>query len=203
ALLDVRWEPDRFFAKVLAGRVTATLSNEVLAAWPPELAARGLAAAQPALYLPVRFRDRRALMMLLRPVDDGFDRRHVALARKFSLLASHAFAARSANRTEHERQRLHQLTEELTAAQATLAHRANHDELTGLPNRRHLAEHVERAITGDGRPFALVFVDLDGFKQVNDLHGHQVGDALLRAVADRIRGEVRADDVVARLSGDE
>src|SRR5690606_25074492 len=54
-----------------------------------------------------------------------------------------------------------------------------------------------------GRPFALVFVDLDGFKQVNDLHGHQVGDALLRPVADLIRGEVRADDVVARLSGDE
>src|SRR3546814_13183487 len=87
------------------------------------------------------------MMVLLRGEgDEGFDRRDIELGRKFSLLASHALAALSANRSESERKRLHQLTEQLEAAQATLTHRANHDMLTGLPNRPYFAERVTPAL---------------------------------------------------------
>ncbi len=205
-LVDVVWPPGRFLEKVLSGKVTATLTNEVVEGWPAAAVAAGLGPAQPAIYLPLTVKDRRALVVLARPVgDDGFDRRHVALARKFSLLASHAFATRSANRSEHERRRLHDLTEELKAAQARLAHRADHDALTGLPNRGTLEERVRRALdrAGDDGRVGLAFVDLDGFKQVNDRYGHAVGDGLLVAVAERIRRELRPTDVLARISGDE
>lgn len=81
-----------------------------------------------------------------------------------------------------------------------------HDPLTELANRRGLAS--ESGMTGDrasreGRSFSFVYIDLDGFKTVNDTLGHDVGDALLREVADRLRGLVRASDTVARLGGDE
>jgi diguanylate cyclase (GGDEF)-like protein/PAS domain S-box-containing protein len=96
--------------------------------------------------------------------------------------------------------------EELAEAQAKLAHLAYHDPLTDLPNRllfqEHLEQAVERARRGS-RGVAVLFVDLDDFKLVNDSFGHSVGDELLRAVAGRLREVTRADDVVARLGGDE
>ena len=96
--------------------------------------------------------------------------------------------------------------EELAEAQAKLAHLAYHDPLTDLPNRllfqEHLEQAVERARRGS-RGVAVLFVDLDDFKLVNDSFGHSVGDELLRAVAGRLRDVTRADDVVARLGGDE
>ncbi|SAK82777.1 diguanylate cyclase [Caballeronia catudaia] len=80
------------------------------------------------------------------------------------------------------------------------------DALTGLPNRRALAEqlalHVDAA-RADDVPFALFFMDLDGFKNVNDQHGHDAGDALLRQVAARLKKTTRAGDLVCRLAGDE
>jgi diguanylate cyclase (GGDEF)-like protein len=84
-----------------------------------------------------------------------------------------------------------------------LAHDASHDALTDLPNRRRLVELLEDAIAFQGPPPALLFVDLDGFKAVNDALGHEAGDDLLRLVAWRMQESTRADDVVARFAGDE
>jgi diguanylate cyclase (GGDEF)-like protein/PAS domain S-box-containing protein len=91
-------------------------------------------------------------------------------------------------------------------AEDRLAHLAYHDPLTGLPNRAMFREHLEVAIARaerTGRGAAVLFVDLDDFKLVNDSLGHGSGDELLRAVASRLGGAVRPTDVVARQGGDE
>ena len=83
---------------------------------------------------------------------------------------------------------------------------ALHDSLTGLPNRAlilRLIEHAFRGSRRSNRVSAVLFVDIDHFKDINDTHGHQVGDALLVAVAQRLTGLLRPGDSVARLSGDE
>jgi len=91
-------------------------------------------------------------------------------------------------------------------AEATLHHQARHDDLTLLPNRILLHERIRAAI-GDAddapRPLALLLLDLDHFKEINDTVGHEGGDALLRTVAERLQAVTRADDTVARLGGDE
>jgi diguanylate cyclase (GGDEF)-like protein len=84
-----------------------------------------------------------------------------------------------------------------------LRHRADHDALTGLPNRRRLLADLTAAMAADAGAGALLILDLDGFKKVNDRLGHHAGDELLCEVARRLRREVRAHDVVARLGGDE
>jgi diguanylate cyclase (GGDEF)-like protein len=87
-----------------------------------------------------------------------------------------------------------------------ITHQARHDRLTGLSNRLAFGEQLAE-VTGRAResknPIALFYVDLDGFKVVNDEFGHAFGDTLLREVAGRLLGCVRAEDVVARLGGDE
>jgi diguanylate cyclase (GGDEF)-like protein/PAS domain S-box-containing protein len=87
-----------------------------------------------------------------------------------------------------------------------LARDALHDQLTGLANRTLLQERMDESIAGaerSGIPLAVLFVDLDGFKAVNDHLGHVIGDSALREVADRLRAHVRATDVVGRFGGDE
>jgi diguanylate cyclase (GGDEF)-like protein len=79
---------------------------------------------------------------------------------------------------------------------------ARTDDLTGLSNRRHLLDRLETAIA-DGEPLALLLVDLDGFKDLNDTLGHHAGDEVLRQVGPRLAGVVRAQDTLARLGGDE
>ncbi|MGY1696878.1 MULTISPECIES: putative bifunctional diguanylate cyclase/phosphodiesterase [unclassified Geodermatophilus] len=84
-----------------------------------------------------------------------------------------------------------------------LAWQASHDDLTGLPNRARVLELIEEALADESSRTALLFLDLDGFKTVNDSLGHEVGDELLRQVGGRLVGQVRPDDAVARLGGDQ
>ena len=91
-------------------------------------------------------------------------------------------------------------------AQAQLAHQALHDELTGLPNRVQLKAHLAKLVSQfqDGGPlFAVLFIDCDRFKLVNDSFGHLVGDQLLQAIAQRLRQSVAKTDLVTRFGGDE
>src|SRR5690606_37803124 len=88
-------------------------------------------------------------------------------------------------------------------AQAELAELALRDALTGLRNRRYLDERLDELLGRSAGPIAVIFIDLDDFKLVNDTHGHDVGDAVLAAVGERLSGSARTSDIVARLGGDE
>jgi len=95
---------------------------------------------------------------------------------------------------------------QLLEKQQHLDHLAHHDQLTGLPNRLYLAAHLPGAIEDARRTssnLAVLFLDLDRFKHINDSRGHETGDKLLKAVAQRIRATVRTEDVVVRMGGDE
>ena len=122
-----------------------------------------------------------------------------------------------------ERARHHQLARELHDVQSALTHaradlvitesqarrslhQASHDSLTALPNRGHFIERIEAAVAKAQRAecaLAALYLDLDGFKAINDLHGHAIGDEVLRIVAARLVHALRADDMVGRLGGDE
>ena len=110
----------------------------------------------------------------------------IVLARRYTLKARH--------------------NAELAAAYARMSELASHDELTGLYNRRSALERIELEMVRSGRthrPFAIVMIDVDDFKEVNDRFGHACGDALLQRLATMLRGAVRAQDVVARWGGEE
>jgi diguanylate cyclase (GGDEF)-like protein len=95
---------------------------------------------------------------------------------------------------------MHRIRDELVEARAEADRLAHIDHLTGVANRRSLAPVLDRQA---GRPVGLLLLDLDHFKLVNDAHGHAAGDAVLVAVADRLRTSVRADDAVVRMGGEE
>ncbi|WP_248751710.1 EAL domain-containing protein [Pseudomonas sp. MWU15-20650] len=98
------------------------------------------------------------------------------------------------------------LADSLTLANQELTHLALHDMLTGLPNRTLLADRIQQgiqAVKEQGGCFALMFIDLDGFKPVNDAFGHHLGDQLLREVGLRLREDLRSHDTLARIGGDE
>ncbi|WP_270698125.1 diguanylate cyclase domain-containing protein [Aeromonas sp. QDB05] len=86
---------------------------------------------------------------------------------------------------------------------ASLLHRATHDALTGLPNRALFEARLGQAIQGDQERFALLYLDCDRFKQINDTLGHGVGDEVLIALARRVQHQLRPLDLVCRLGGDE
>ncbi len=99
----------------------------------------------------------------------------------------------------------HDVTEQ-KRAQQQIEHQANYDDLTGLPNRRLITDRIEQAMKEahrSGQPLALLLLDLDLFKEVNDTLGHNTGDLLLKQAAQRLSDCVRETDTVARLSGDE
>jgi diguanylate cyclase (GGDEF)-like protein len=115
-----------------------------------------------------------------------------------------AIGASALDRLLHERTA--RLSDSLHLANRQLTHLAMHDALTGLPNRMRLIDELQERVVcaqRQGERFAVLFLDLDGFKGVNDAFGHHVGDALLVRVADTLRRMAGADDMVARLGGDE
>jgi len=106
-------------------------------------------------------------------------------------------------------ERNQQLTQEIAERElieAMVRHQASHDPLTGLPNRILFHDRLHGAIQRANRHhsrFALACIDIDGFKHVNDSHGHATGDALLQEIATRLSAHLRGNDTVARLGGDE
>jgi len=99
--------------------------------------------------------------------------------------------------------RLHGLVALLSQTLRSVEEQATHDQLTGLANRRLFHARWQDSLGEAGGPTTLLYVDLDGFKPVNDTLGHDAGDTVLVEVAERLRSLVRAGDVVARLGGDE
>lgn len=137
-----------------------------------------------------------------------------ALARKRAqdtLIAAHAELEMRVQTRTHEladanRELREQIAERLRAEQR-LRHQARHDSLTGLPNRAQLQERLDDAIarvsTAGGKPFTVMFLDIDRFKLINDSVGHVAGDELLIEASRRISQVIGRDDIVARLGGDE
>ncbi|GAB2626705.1 hypothetical protein Aab01nite_79520 [Paractinoplanes abujensis] len=121
----------------------------------------------------------------------GFGRAEIAALLATALCASFVLTRFTIAVREQER------------TQAQLAYQAQHDPLTGLANRAVLTGRLERQLSAPDASVAVLYLDLDGFKQINDEHGHEAGDAILTAVAARLSSTVRETDVVARLGGDE
>jgi diguanylate cyclase (GGDEF)-like protein len=96
----------------------------------------------------------------------------------------------------------HQVIEDQIRTRRRLRQLAHHDSLTGLENRHQFETKLQEACSR-GLPFSLLMIDLDDFKQVNDLHGHAIGDEVLKQVARRLENLVRTTDLLARLGGDE
>jgi diguanylate cyclase (GGDEF)-like protein len=95
---------------------------------------------------------------------------------------------------------------ETRGAYERLDHQANHDLLTGLPNRLYFQEGIKKAFqeaARDHQGFAVIYIDLDRFKEINDQHGHRMGDLFLQEISNRFRGCMRKGDLLARLGGDE
>ncbi len=134
--------------------------------------------------------DRRAAVLALDAIRNDLE--HTVQERTRDLLTANANL--SAEIAERE------------AAEARAQSLARHDPLTGLANRRHFLEELERRLghaAHDNEGFALLFIDLDRFKPINDVHGHLIGDQLLQVIAGRLRNCIREDSFAARLGGDE
>jgi diguanylate cyclase (GGDEF)-like protein/PAS domain S-box-containing protein len=139
--------------------------------------------------------DRGALLGVGTVVDDVSELKHVE--QRLQRLLEREREARAEVESAHA---------DLAEANAQLAQLALHDPLTGLANRRLFAEHLDAALTRARRAdhgLAVVWLDLDGFKRVNDQHGHAAGDSLLQAIAVRLRTAAREADLISRLGGDE
>lgn len=107
---------------------------------------------------------------------------------------------------EHEREELRRFAADLSISNRSLQEAALTDSLTGLPNRRYAIERIQQewaASNRSARPLACMVIDIDNFKQVNDVYGHDVGDMVLRLVSETMRRVLRSQDVICRTGGDE
>lgn len=131
----------------------------------------------------------------------------LASQEKSARISQFQHSALELQRLVQERtQELAQANERLRGREQALEQAAHHDALTGLPNRRYLLSHAQQALNYAERhqsPAALMLIDLDHFKPINDHYGHDAGDHVLRVIAKRLRDNIRAHDMVARLGGDE
>jgi diguanylate cyclase len=117
-----------------------------------------------------------------------------------------AVASRALAGEIKDRQMLNYQFAAIQEQEATGRHRILHDALTNMPNRILFHDRLEHGLAQSlrhGRPLAVMFIDLDGFKDVNDRYGHDVGDAVLQVLAARIQGHVRSGDTASRHGGDE
>ncbi len=144
----------------------------------------------------------RPLRQLVNAIEDfGLQResRDLPITRRDELgMLARAFAAM--------RQQITEQLDQLNSQRNALDLLARHDSLTGLPNRRVFAERLEQAIARAGRQgnsVAVLFIDLDHFKPINDAFGHAAGDVVLQTVASRLQARLRTEDTLARLGGDE
>lgn len=145
-----------------------------------------------------------AVDYIAKPINDA-----VLLSKVTVFLELHISKMRLKSAMEELEKRNRQLEveiEERRRVEKQIRHMATHDSLTGLGNRILFMDHLSRALAQaeqNGGAFALLYIDIDGFKQVNDRHGHAAGDELLCAIAQRLRANLRHEDFAVRLSGDE
>src|SRR6201991_4615942 len=195
----VTMEPtDRAIAEELSGLVDT--ENPVVSLTPPF--------GSPHLRASLQARDLRPAMIAMLPGEERtigtiMLANRVGLERSFGaddLRLLEALANNAAVALQYDR--LNQAVNKLQSLQDQLHHQAYHDPLTDLPNRTLFMERVREELADDGAA-AVLFVDVDDFKTINDSLGHHIGDALLVSVAERMRGCVRPEDTIARLGGDE
>jgi diguanylate cyclase (GGDEF)-like protein len=132
--------------------------------------------------------------------------RDVTVTRLFQIATITFFAAATAMATGETRRTLAARTEVLATERDDAFQMAITDELTGLYNRYYMRDELRRMMaraSRHDRPFAIVSLDVDGLKSVNDSRGHQAGDALLRGIADALRFVLRSEDIAVRTGGDE
>ncbi|HEU4522563.1 MAG TPA: GGDEF domain-containing protein [Thermoanaerobaculia bacterium] len=124
----------------------------------------------------------------------------------FTRVVIYVATAYLVHRVREDRNQLHAMNEQLQGALHRESELARTDPITGLANSRAFLEQLDRELaraTRDERSITLLYLDLDGFKSVNDVYGHDTGNTVLRRVADALRESVRAGDSVARVGGDE
>ena len=151
----------------------------------------------------IRTHGRRLFIGALRDITEQREAERVLKRSQAELETLVSQRTRELNETN---QRLRQEIDKHKRTQAELEHLARHDPLTQLPNRSLFTEHLRHNLARAhrrGLQTALLFIDLDGFKSINDAHGHETGDRLLRAVAQRLTGITRDEDLIARIGGDE